>query len=228
MSSFLPFGATNPRPAKIDNTAGVNTANSAEPVFGNSCFAFSWAFGASATAGTSAGVSFVAVWAEFAEVLGLIPAGVLAVGASWSCADCVDEACVPVDVFPDCENGYSGTSFTAASTPLTPPVNSGSSFWTKASPFSALGCSTGLVSSFGAGLFASFLSSSAAFLFNSSINASACFTVNPFSKPSTICFLVTSDAAFKAAIVSAFAFASSGLFVSAFSNSAIAAFNAAS
>ena len=35
MSSFLPFGATNPRPAKIDNTAGVNTANSTEPVFGN-------------------------------------------------------------------------------------------------------------------------------------------------------------------------------------------------
>ena len=26
LSSFLPFGATNPRPAKIDNTAGVNTA----------------------------------------------------------------------------------------------------------------------------------------------------------------------------------------------------------
>ena len=25
LSSFLPFGATNPRPAKIDNTAGVNT-----------------------------------------------------------------------------------------------------------------------------------------------------------------------------------------------------------
>ena len=38
-------------------------------------------------------------------------------------------------------------------------------------------------------------------------------------KPSTICFLVASDAAFNAAIVSAFAFASSGLFVSAFSNS---------
>ena len=61
LSSFLPFGATNPRPAKIDNTAGVNTTNSAEPVFGNSCFALSGAFGASATVGASAAVSFVAV-----------------------------------------------------------------------------------------------------------------------------------------------------------------------
>ena len=72
------------------------------------------------------------------------------------------------------------------------------------------------------------LSSSAAFLFNSSINFSACFAVKPCLKPSTISALVLSDAAFNAAIVSAFAFASSGLLVSAFSNSAIAAFNAAS
>ena len=59
MSSFLPFGATNPRPAKIDNTAGVNTANSAVPVFGNSCFLLSSAFGASATGAATAGSSAV-------------------------------------------------------------------------------------------------------------------------------------------------------------------------
>ena len=88
MSSFLPFGATNPRPAKIDNTAGVNTANSAEPVLGNSTCLLSWAFGASATAGASsnfsAGFSSVAAWVEFADVLGLIPAGLLVLGACWA------------------------------------------------------------------------------------------------------------------------------------------------
>ena len=47
-------------------------------------------------------------------------------------------------------------------------------------------------------------------------------------KPSTICFLVSSDAAFNAAIVSAFAFASSGLLVSAFANSLTASSNALS
>ena len=45
----------------------------------------SWDFGASATAcataGFSAGFSSVAAWAEFADVLGLIPAGLLVLGA---------------------------------------------------------------------------------------------------------------------------------------------------
>ena len=72
------------------------------------------------------------------------------------------------------------------------------------------------------------MSSSAAFSFALSINASACFAVNPFLKPSTICFLVSSDAAFNAAIVAAFACASSGLLVSAFSNSLTASSNALS
>ena len=226
MSSFLPFGATNPRPAKIDNTAGVNTVNSAEPVFGNSACLLSSAFGASATArataGFSADFSSVAAWAEFADVLGLIPAGFLVLGASWACkfaacAVCVDEACVCVPVaVSNVDKSNSGTSLTGASWPF------------EDSTLSDLCCSAGLVSSFGASLFASSLSSSAAFLFNSSINSSACFAVNPFLKPSTICFLVSSDAAFNAAIVSAFAFASSGLFVSAFSNSLTASSNALS
>ena len=200
----------------------MNTVNSAEPVFGNSACLLSSAFGASATARAtadfSAGFSSVAAWAEFADVL----AGVLAVGASWACAFaacavCVDEACVCVPVaVSNVDKSNSGTSLTGASWPF------------EDSTLSDLGCSAGLVSSFGAGLFAFSLSSSAAFLFNSSINASACFAVNPFLKPSTICFLVSSDAAFNAAIVSAFAFASSGLFVSAFSNSLTASSNALS
>ena len=202
MSSFLPFGATNPRPAKIDNTAGVNTANSAEPVFGNSACLLSSAFGVSATACATAVFSSVAAWAEFADVLGLIPAGFLALGAFCSSFG----AGVP---------GV-GSGFGVGYLFNLDKSNSGSTGWTKASPFSALGCS--------AGLFAS----SAAFLFNSSINASACFAVNPFLKPSTISALVLSDAAFNAAIVSAFAFASSGLLVSAFSNSLTASSNALS
>lgn len=44
LSSFLPFGATNPRPAKIDNTAGVNAPNSAVPVVGNSSCLLAAAF----------------------------------------------------------------------------------------------------------------------------------------------------------------------------------------
>ena len=145
LSSFLPFGATNPRPAKIDNTAGVNTVNSAEPVFGNSACLLSSAFGTSATARAtadfSAGFSSVAAWAEFADVL----AGVLAVGASWACAFaacavCVDEACVCVPVaVSNVDKSNSGTSLTGASWPF------------EDSTLSDLGCSAGLVSSFGAG-----------------------------------------------------------------------------
>ena len=137
--------AKTTKPAKIDNTAGVNTANSAEPVFGNSCFALSWAFGASATgaatAGSSAvfsaGVSFVAVWAEFAEVLVLIPDGFLVLGASWACSfaacvDCVGEACVCVPVaVSNVDKSNSGTSLTGASCPF------------EDSTLSDLGCSAG-------------------------------------------------------------------------------------
>ena len=209
MSSFLPFGATNPRPAKIDSTAGVNTANSAEPVFGNSACLLSSEFWVWATGAASAVVS---AGTGFAVALGVIPPGVLAVGASWACAFaacavCVVEACVCVPVaVSNVDKSNSGTLLTGASFPFD------DSSLVVASAF----------------LFAASLSSSAAFLFNSSINFSACFAVKPFWKPSTISFLVASDAAFNAAIVSAFAFTSSGLFVSAFSNSAIAAFNALS
>lgn len=61
MSSFLPCGATNPRPAKIDNTAGANTPNSAVPVLGNSSCLLAAAFATATFTTYSAATTSVGV-----------------------------------------------------------------------------------------------------------------------------------------------------------------------